>query len=127
MDIASGTVKGHGEEGEGLCSIVPLSHGRKGPPLMGRDWLSKIPLNWHHINKINTSTTSKMETQQLMMESFRRKFSRIMWDTIGTMAKIKGHLQLREGTSPVLMKARPVPYSLQTRNWNLREWCRREH
>ena len=36
-----------------------------------------------------------------------------MRDTIGTMAKIKGHLVLREGTSPVFMKARPIPYSLR--------------
>ena len=79
---------------------------------MGRDWLSKVPIDWHHINKIDVCTAPKMETRQ-MIESFRKKFPRIMQDTIGTMAKIKGCLVLREGTSPMFMKARPIPYSLR--------------
>ena len=44
---------------------------------------------------------------------FQKKFPQIMQDTIGTMAKIKGRLVLREGTSPMFMKAPPIPYSLQ--------------
>lgn len=80
----------YSEEGEDMCSIVPLSRGREWTTIDGERLVVQGSLNSHHINKINTSTTSRVETQQLMMKSFRRKFPWIMWDTIGTMAKIKG-------------------------------------
>lgn len=31
----------------------------KGVPLMGRDWLSKIELNWHHIDAVRQANQSK--------------------------------------------------------------------
>ena len=84
-----------------------------GPPLLGRNWLAKIPINWSYIKAVTCNSMGTLMQQRL--ECLLARYPDIARDTIGKMADVKAKLTLRNGAIPVFMKARPVPYSLRTK------------
>ena len=83
-----------------------------GPPLLGRDWLSKIPINWNTIKLIGTEQQSK-DRQNCQLEALLLKCTKTQNQKLGAVKGMKARLPLQEGATPVFVKARPVPYSLK--------------
>ncbi|XP_046964488.1 uncharacterized protein K02A2.6-like [Vanessa cardui] len=80
-----------------------------GPPLLGRDFISKFNLELSPINGCyHVSSVPESELQ-----SFLKKYSDIFTDELGCFNKYKIKLHLKENAKPVFMKARPVPFALR--------------
>ena len=76
----------------------------EGPPLLGRNWLKQLQLNWSNIFFVN-----KDETLAGVLDRHKAVFSK----GLGTIKGFKADIKLQEGAKPVFHKARPVPYALR--------------
>ena len=73
---------------------------------MGRDWLTKIHLNWAGmLNKISTPQHTLQEVLQKHMSIFQKELGLIS----GTTVKI----YIEEKAEPKFFKARTIPYTLR--------------
>lgn len=75
-----------------------------GPPLLGRDWLSQIRLDWRQINNLK---------EDKIAGSLLGKYSDLFDGQLGKVAGIKAKLELKEGAKPRYLKSRPVPQAIQ--------------
>lgn len=67
-----------------------------GPPLLGRDWLSKIPINWNTIKLIGTEQQSK-DRQNCQLEALLSKYTKTQNQKLGAVKGMKARLPLQEG------------------------------
>lgn len=81
----------------------------EGPCLLGRSWLSKIPLDWRRIGKVVTDKSTPQDRLDSLLQCYQDVFS----DSLGTITPHKATLNLKEGTTPRFFKPRPVPYALR--------------
>ena len=90
-------------EYEGQRASLPLivvdGHG---PSLFGRNWLSKIRLNWMSIKQVSTE-----------LEHLLRKYGDVFNNELGTLNGIKATLVVRENATPKFFKPRSVPYAIR--------------
>ena len=77
--------------------------------LIGRDWLSRIRLNWRKVGKILRDPTNPQERLDVLLSQYQDVFS----DSLGTITPYKATLHLKEGTTPRFFKPRPVPFALR--------------
>ena len=77
-----------------------------GPPLMGRDWLHEIKLNWSEL--FHLQQTAKPSCSRII-DSHQNVFKDGMGCIKGTSAKFV----VRSDATPKFYGARPVPYSLR--------------
>ena len=84
--------------------VLPLIvvHG-DGPPLLGRNWLKELQLNWHNIFPV-----SKTETLSNILKWHDTVFSK----GLGTTKGFKADIKLQDDAKSVFCKARPVPYAV---------------
>ena len=75
-----------------------------GPPLLGRNWLNKIRLNWHEIFAVS-------ETESV--SSVLNRHQAVFKPGLGTIKGHKADIQVKGGVIPVFRKARPVPYAVK--------------
>ena len=75
-----------------------------GPPLLGRNWLKELQLNWHNIFLV-----SKTETLSDILKRHDKVFNKRLGATKGFKADIK----LQDDAKSLFCKARPVPYPLR--------------
>lgn len=80
-----------------------------GPTLLGRDWLSKIHLEWPYIKVFVTEDTKAMVNQ--VME----KYAEVFKPEPGHIKGTKAHLSLKEGAQPRFWRPRSVPYAIKER------------
>ena len=73
------------------------------PPIIGRDWLSKIKIDWKGVFHI------KSRTLQQVLDKHEAVFEK----GLGTMKKFNAKLHLKSGATPKFVKARPVPFALR--------------
>ena len=73
------------------------------PPIIGRDWLSKIKIDWKGVFHI------KSRTLQQVLDKHEAVFEK----GLGTLKKFKAKLHLKSGATPKFVKARPVPFALR--------------
>ena len=85
--------------------VVPCD----GPRLFGRDWLSKLRVNWEEVKSIKTLSTDSSKR----LESLLEKHKEIFQAGIGKLKNIKGSITLEKDTQPRFHKARMVPYALR--------------
>ena len=78
-----------------------------GPPLLGRDWLAHIPIDWKEIKTLSRGTADEK------LASLKAQYPRLWKERLEVATGIKAKLHLKEGATPVLMKARLVPYSVR--------------
>ena len=78
-----------------------------GPSLIGRDWLSKIRLDWASIKAI---ATSKMNPE---VESLLQSYSQVFESGPGLMKQIKASLTLKPEARPRFCRPRSVPYAIK--------------
>ena len=78
----------------------------QGPPLLGRNWLAHIRLNWQQVRlSINTLST---DIDQLL-----DKYKDVFSPELGTLKGIYAKLTLKPNADPKIFKPRPVPYALR--------------
>lgn len=73
------------------------------PPLLGRNWMKKLQINW--------STLFSLTTEHVK-ESLIRKYPNVFQTGIKPIRDIKADIVLKNNVVPVFCKARPVPYAL---------------
>ncbi|KAK3107500.1 hypothetical protein FSP39_015888 [Pinctada imbricata] len=87
--------------------VVP----QDGPPLLGRDWLSRLRLDWLNIKSVNSLATTKKTALDDVLADQKELFS----EGIGKMKHIKGSISVKPDAPTVFLKARTVPYSLRSK------------
>ena len=75
-----------------------------GPPLLGRNWLNKIRLNWDEIFAVS-------ETESV--SSVLNRHQAVFKPGLGNIKGHKADIQVKDGVSPVFRKAMPVPYAVK--------------
>lgn len=76
-----------------------------GPPLMGRDWLSVIRINWHEIHLISSTG----------LEDTLRRHTDVFRDGLGTFVGCKAKIEVDPSARPRYCKARTLPYAMRSR------------
>ena len=74
----------------------------QGPPLLGRNWLSTLRLDWSHIKQVRTG-----------LESLLQKYSEVFRDELGTLKGIETKLVVQEDAKPKFFKPRSIPYAIR--------------
>ena len=80
-------------------------------PLLGRDWLCKLQLNWPELLQMTRAeSVHKLEIQSIKEEFadvFRKNY-------VGLLIGLEAEIELKEGSSPKFYKPRPIPFTLRT-------------
>ena len=74
-----------------------------GPTLMGRDWLSKICLNWHKIHHVHTPS----------LQAVLDRYPTVFQSGLGTLRGYKAKIYVDPTPVPRFNPARTVPYALR--------------
>ena len=75
-------------------------------PLLGRDWLLKLRLDWpallghHSVHKVD-----EMSLKKEFCDVFKRE--------LGLLQGVEAVIELKEGTTPRFCKNRPIPFALR--------------
>lgn len=77
----------------------------EGPPLLGRDWLARIPLDWPEIKSV------QQETTQHKIAEVKRKYSKLFDGKLGKVEGVTAKLELSEDAVAKFCKPRPVPFA----------------
>lgn len=107
------------------CIQVPVQYGSnpthslelivvKGqrPSLLGRDWLSKIRLNWNNIFAISHSDSTIDSNVNDDLASLLKEY-KVLFSKVTTGIKLfTASFKLKPEAKPVYQRARPVPYSM---------------
>ena len=101
-------VKFKGQEEELILQVVETP----GPALFGRDWLSKIRLDWGEIKAVQLSQTPE-GIMQHKVDQLLRKYESVFSKGVGTFKGHKADLKVEEGCRPSFHKPRQVPYALR--------------
>lgn len=84
-------------------------------PILGRDWLNKIKLNWQNIfNKTNQSCVKEISsnTKTLNIDHLKNKYPKVFSKSYGKIEDLQARLYLKDGATPKFVKARRVPFAL---------------
>ena len=103
-------VKFKGQEKELTLQVVETP----GPALFGRDWLSKIQLDWGEIKALKLSQTPE-GVMQHKVDQLLQKYESVFSEGVGTLKGHKEDLKVEEGCQPSFHKPRQVPYALRPR------------
>ena len=79
----------------------------EGPPLIGRNWLRRIELDWKTIGVLR-------KAKSLSEQSLLSKHAQLFQDELGTIKSAQAQLYLKPDTKPKFFKPRPVPFALKT-------------
>ena len=74
-------------------------------PILGRDWLSQIKIDWPEVKKMDQSYYDTTALQ--------KKFTELFADGIGRVRDHEATLKLKENSAPKFLKARSVPFSIK--------------
>lgn len=80
----------------------------KGVALMGRDWLSKIKLNWHRINAVRQANQPRPKLEDVVQQ-----YPKLFDGKLGTITGFTAQLKVNENATPQYFKSRPMPYALR--------------
>jgi hypothetical protein len=79
-------------------------------PLLGREWLQKLKIDWNSFIYNCDSIHSVVTTSK---ESFMQKYPSVFDKSIGKIEGIEAHLILKENAKPIFIKHRTMPFSLR--------------
>ena len=75
-------------------------------PLLGRDWLLKLRLDWPKL--LGQNMIHKMDTDMLKQE-----FPDVFKEELGLLQGIEAVIELKECSKPKFCKSRPIPFALR--------------
>lgn len=78
----------------------------EGPPLLGRNWLHHLHLDW---KEIKTVTRSQKDLNSLL-----DNYTEVFQDELGHMSDFKAKLLMHEGAKPKFCMAKSVPYVMKS-------------
>ncbi|KAM7284083.1 uncharacterized protein ISCGN_001186 [Ixodes scapularis] len=100
---------------EDVLPLYVVDH--NGPPLLGREWLTRLRLDWDNIcgvHKLSDSHRSDASKKyEARLKELQAKYSRIFDGTLGKIEGERATLFLKE-QRPKFLKARNVPYALRS-------------
>ena len=108
-------------KGEMKCNVKFKGQGKEltlqvvetpGPALFGRDWLSKIQLDWGEIKALKLSKTPE-GVMQHKVDQLLQKYESVFSEGVGTLKGHKADLKVKENCQPSFHKPRQVPYALR--------------
>ena len=76
-----------------------------GPALFGRDWLSKIHLDWHSITFHTVLSPG--------LERVLQKYEVVFHEELGTIGTLPVHWSVKENCQPKFVPARLVPFAIK--------------
>ncbi|XP_041785730.1 uncharacterized protein LOC121601010 [Anopheles merus] len=102
---------------EGRKLVLPLYVTKSNKhPLLGRDWLRALNLDFNRIFRSGTHTVSYCdrddECKYSALNALLQKYPSVFSKEIGKVKGIQASLTVREHTKPVYIKARQVPFAL---------------
>lgn len=80
--------------------------GGQGPPLLGRDWLFEMKLNWHQLKRLHAPSDT-------IPDDIQSKYASLFDGTLGTVKGVTAKLKVKEGATEKFYKPRPVAYALK--------------
>ena len=105
---------------EGKTYQLPLVVAKgENVPLLGRNWLTHIKLNWSQIFAASSQPSQPPPSSKYSMkdpqalESLLDKYKEVFTPGQGTIKDFKAHIKVKPGTTPKFYKPRPVPYSMK--------------
>lgn len=109
LDIAGKIEVNVDYEGQkALLPIFVINADKYAPPLLGRDWLHVIKLDWHQLLPSGQYTIRADSVEKL-----KDKYSDIFQPELGTVQGVKASLHIKDDVTPVFYKPRPVPFSMR--------------
>lgn len=94
-------------------ATLPLNVlGGAGPSLLGRNWLSEFRLDWNEIlhTHVVEGSVSTQVTEHL--HAVIQTHPDLVKDELGTIKRISAKLEVKQGVSTKVLRARTVPYAL---------------
>ena len=112
------TYSGHEVQVRGELQVVVRYHGQQedlsllvvegdGPSLLGRDWLSKLRLNWQQI------FIRQAEESHKSLEKVLSQFKEVFNPNLGSLQGYTAKIHLEDNAVPWFYKARPVPIAIK--------------
>lgn len=99
-------VKVTGQNGTRVLPLLIVRDGKAvSPVLVGRDWLSKIRLDWR--------TACKIQNKQGLVEGRKERFPDVFSQKLGTLEGFEAKLVLKDDAHPAFCKHRVVPYAFR--------------
>ena len=74
--------------------------------LLGRNWLSKLRLDWPSLFRVNACSSSTTP-------DFLAEFPEVFEEGLGTISEFEASIHLKDGAVPKSFPPRPVPYPLR--------------
>ena len=103
----------YGDQHAVLTLVVVRGSGRFAPALLGRDWLTRIRLNWKAILTAKGLYSVSGSEAITRLEQLKTKYASIFESKLGSVQGHQAHLHVPENTKPIFVKARPVPFALR--------------
>jgi hypothetical protein len=88
--------------------ILYVVDGKDCPPLLGRDWLREIRLDWRTVKLLSSTVSVEQKLEHIL-----QKNGDLFKEELGTMKNIKAKVNLKEGQEPKYFKARPMAYAMK--------------
>ena len=79
-----------------------------GPPLLGRNWLEHLTLDWKSIGSVSSNKETARALEELLSSH-----SAVFRDELGTVQPFRAKLHVQPGARPKFCKARPIPYAIK--------------
>ncbi|XP_054281246.1 uncharacterized protein K02A2.6-like [Macrosteles quadrilineatus] len=101
-----------------LPMVVTRSEVPNQPILLGRNWMSKLQLDWKNVTSGRQSdsvqlVSGKKSPVLSIINDLKKEFQNVFEPGIGTIKDIEVELVLKDEAVPVFCKARSVPYALR--------------
>ena len=75
-------------------------------PLLGRDWLLQLRLDWPKLLKYRS-------LHQVQHKTLQEDFPSVFKEELGLLLGMEADIELKEGAKPKFCKSRPVPFALR--------------
>ncbi len=81
---------------------------KRGPSLLGRDWLLKIRLDWRELHQVRASPS-------LSLQELLDQHPDLFKDELGTVKGVAAQIHVEHQARPQFFRPRPVPYALRAK------------
>ena len=94
-----------------IGSFIIVENANSQLPLLGRDWLCKLRLDWRELFRTYKNDDPRIHT--LHSATWINEFPEVTKEGLGLLKGIKTTVELEPGAQPKFCKSRPVPFALR--------------